>query len=209
MLKEVKSHNVGKSIDARGLLCPKPLILTKKSLSKLHVGEQMEVLIDNVTAKNNIERFLADNYAKAECTEESGTYKLTITKLSSEQIKEIEEPGYQVPPTKGKHVFVFKNDRIADDELGNMLTQGFFETIKEINPLPEKIIFYHKGVNLVLEGSPVLENIKHLESLGIEILICGNCVEYYDVKEKIRVGTVSNAYDILTALSKAHHIVSP
>ena len=110
MLKEVKSHNVGKSIDARGLLCPKPLILTKKSLSKLHVGEQMEVLIDNVTAKNNIERFLADNYAKAECTEESGTYKLTITKLSSEQIKEIEEPVYQVPLTKGKHVYVFMNE---------------------------------------------------------------------------------------------------
>ena len=115
---------------------------------------------------------------------------MTITKLSSEQIKEIEEPVYQVPLTKGKHVYVFKNERIADDELGNMLTQGFFETIKEINPLPEKIIFYHKGVNLVLEGSPVLENIKHLESLGIEILICGNCVEYYDVKEKIRVGKV-------------------
>jgi selenium metabolism protein YedF len=198
-----------KSIDARGLLCPRPLIMTKKGLSELQSGEQMEVTIDNVTAKSNIEKFLDDNGAKADCIDDNGTYKLTITKISSEQIKETEEHEYQAPSAKGKHVFVFKNERVADDELGNMLTQGFFETIKEINPLPDKIIFYHKGINLVLEGSLVLENLKHLESLGIEIMICGNCVAYYDVKEKIRVGTVSNAYDILTALSNAHHIVSP
>jgi len=209
MSNDIQSRIIKKSIDARGLLCPKPLILTKKGLSELQVDEQMEVRIDNVTAKNNIEKFLVDNYARAECTEENGTYKLTITKLNSGQIKEIEERDFQVPSNKGKHVFVFKNERIADDKLGIMLTQGFFETIKEINPLPEKIIFYHKGVNLVLEGSPVLESIKYLESIGVEILICGNCVAYYDVKEKIRVGTVSNAYDILTALSKAHHIVTP
>jgi len=198
-----------KSIDARGLLCPRPLIMTKKGLSELQSGEQMEVIIDNLTAKSNIEKFLSENYAKAECVEDNGIYKLIITKISSEQIKEIDEQEYRVQSKKGKHVFVFKNERIADDELGNMLTQGFFETIKEINPLPDKIIFYHKGVNLVLAGSPVLENLKHLESLGIEIMICGNCVAYYDVKEKIRVGTVSNAYDILTSLSNAHHIVSP
>ena len=109
---------------------------------------------------------------------------------------------------KGKHIIVLKQ-KVAEDELGEMLTFGFLDTIKEVLPLPEKIVFYHKGVYLTLEDSPFLEKLQQLEKSGIEILICGNCVDYYDVTDKVKVGTVSNAYDILKALTDASHLIYP
>ena len=43
-------------IDTRGLLCPEPVLLTKKALASN--PESLEILADNTTARNNIERFL-------------------------------------------------------------------------------------------------------------------------------------------------------
>jgi len=203
-----------KIVDARGLLCPKPLILTKKALKEVGVNEKFLVLIDNETSKQNVERFLKDNNAGSEFVQKEDLFEITVTKFAEDlpapevkdycEIPQIREKSAPV----GKHVYVFKNF-VADDELGKMLTKGFLETIKEIEPLPEKLIFYHKGVEFVLENSPFLEEIRLLKDAGVEILICGNCVNYYDVTEKVEVGTVSNAYTILKALTDASHIIYP
>ncbi len=202
-------ENVKQVIDAKGLICPAPLILTKKGLLSLEKGERLKVIVDNSTAVSNIERFAEGNNASTECTGGNGVYTLTITKLKTDIKVKNRENECRIFPPRGKHVFVFKNESLASDELGYMLTKGFFETIKEMTPLPDKIIFYHKGVNLVLEGSPCLEDIRELESIGVEILICGNCVEYYDVKTNVGAGIISNSYDILMALSNAHHVITP
>lgn len=42
------------TVDTRGLACPQPVIMTKKALTKENT---IEVLVDNVTAKNNVLRF--------------------------------------------------------------------------------------------------------------------------------------------------------
>jgi len=203
-----------KIVDARGMLCPKPLILTKKALKESRINERFLVLIDNETSKQNVERFLKDNNAGSVCVQKGKLYEITVTK----HLEDLPTPDVndycEIPAnaknstSKGKHVYVFKNF-VAEDELGKMLTKGFLETIKEVEPLPEKIIFYHKGIHFVLENSPFLEEINFLENAGVEILICGNCVNYYEANEQVRVGTVSNAYTILKALTDASHIIYP
>lgn len=203
-----------KTVDARGQLCPKPLILTKKALLEIRTGETMEVLIDNETSRSNVERFLKDNGMSVECSEENGVFRLSVTKTGELLSKPVAEEYCETSPGAprgriGAHVFVFKKARVANDELGEILTIGFFSTIGELELLPEKIIFYHEGVRLVLDDSPVLDHLKKLESLGVSIMICGTCVDHYKVKERVQVGVVSNAYDILTAMSEAHHLVSP
>jgi TusA-related sulfurtransferase len=44
-----------KVVDARGLSCPQPVILTKKALDEGH--NELEVLVDTVTSRLNVERF--------------------------------------------------------------------------------------------------------------------------------------------------------
>jgi selenium metabolism protein YedF len=223
-----------KTIDARGQLCPKPLILTKKALLELGPGDAMTVLIDNETSRNNVERFLKDNGMEVGITEEKGVFRLAVIKtgdlLSSPAAEDYCEtsPAPAGDPTRdarrnpagdpspapargriGNHAFVFKKTRVAEDELGEILTVGFFSTIGELDLLPGRIIFYHEGVRLVLDDSPVLDHLKKLESLGVSIMICGTCVDHYKVKDRVGVGIVSNAYDILTAMSEAHHLVNP
>ncbi len=199
-----------KTIDAKGLICPKPLILTKKMLNEVSVNEQFIVLIDNETSKTNVKRFLEDNKAKVEITREDKTYRLLVTKLG-ENISHSKAENYcEFPRTKkGNHIYILKTRSVAKDELGEMLTNGFLDTIKEVEPLPDKLIFYHEGIFLTLDDSPVLDKLQLLESLGVEILICGNCVIFYDVVDRVSVGKVSNAYDILQAFTNASHLIYP
>ncbi|MEE0452446.1 MULTISPECIES: sulfurtransferase TusA family protein [Peptacetobacter] len=43
-------------IDARGLSCPQPVLMTKKGVAENPNG--VEVLVDNMTACNNVKKFL-------------------------------------------------------------------------------------------------------------------------------------------------------
>lgn len=43
-------------IDARGLSCPQPVLMTKKGVAESPNG--VEVLVDNMTACNNVKKFL-------------------------------------------------------------------------------------------------------------------------------------------------------
>ncbi len=109
------------------------------------------------------------------------------------------------------HIIAITNDKMGSgsDELGKILIQGFMNTIKEVSPLPQKIILYNNGIKLTLKDSPVIDSLKELEKLGVKIQICGTCVDYYEVKDKIGCGKISNMYDIIDSLTKATHIISP
>ena len=97
----------------------------------------------------------------------------------------------------------------GDDELGWALLQTYIQTIKDIQPLPEKIIFYNSGVKQVTNESGALEALKHLQAQGVEILACGTCLDFFKLKSAIKVGQISNMYDIMNSMTSADKIVSP
>jgi len=67
-------------VDARGLECPKPLILTKKALKNTEITGDFVVLIDRENPKENIQRMLKDNKVAFETTKEEEHYKITVKK---------------------------------------------------------------------------------------------------------------------------------
>jgi selenium metabolism protein YedF len=81
--------------------------------------------------------------------------------------------------------------------------EGFINTLLEQDRVPDQILFMNTGVNLAVQGSPVVSTLQELADRGCEILVCGTCLEFYSLKDRLTVGTVSNMFDIQRALLEA------
>ena len=206
------------SIDARGELCPKPLIMTKKAL-KNFTGE-LTILLDNVTSFENVQRFLADNAKEFTTEAEGGEFSIFVNSDGSPAEMSAAENYCPVtavftPPqetaAKRPYVIAFRSDKMGegDDTLGSLLIQSLCNTIKDAEPRPSALVFYNSGVKLTAESSPALPALKNLEEGGMKMLICGTCVDYFDIKKKIGAGTISNMYDILDCMASAGHVITP
>lgn len=203
-----------KIVDARGEICPRPLIMTKKTLTEIKAGEAFVVIVDNSAARENVERFLKDNAQTVSVEQKGNDYYLTVGKQGEELSHSKAEEYCPVVTHKHDrdgHVISISNNHMGQgpEDLTALLIQGFVNTIKEVSPHPRAIVLYTSGVHLALEDSPVLHSLKELENMGIKILVCGTCLNFFEVKEKLAVGQVSNMYTILETLTYASHVVSP
>jgi selenium metabolism protein YedF len=200
-----------KTLDVKGQACPMPLIKTKKALQELEKDETLKVIIDNDTSVSNVLHFLNDNDIPVTQKKEGGITELTVNKTDAD-IDDVEVENYceVTLPVVNNFVLVFAKDKVGEgsDELGKMLVGGFLDTFKEMERLPDKVIFLNSGVFLLLNDSPVLPVLKEFEKNGVELLACGTCLDFYERTKDIAVGRVSNAYDILVATLDAGKVVS-
>ncbi len=198
---------LNKEIDSRGLPCPQPVLNTKKALEELTgQGDSafvLTVLVDNLVAKENVTRFAKTNGYRAETEIKDDLFLVIIKpgvgkKNDNHSTAEIDAASfYNCESPKDKTVYLFKSKTLGEgsEELGSILMRGFIFTIKETNPLPTKMLFMNGAVYLTTEGSPVLEELQELEKLGVEIYSCGTCLDYFQLKDKLQVGNITNMYD--------------
>ena len=81
--------------------------------------------------------------------------------------------------------------------------------MSQLDTLPKSMLFFNGGATLTTEDSDSLEDLKSLEAQGVEIMTCGTCLDYYGLKDKLAVGTVTNMYSIVETMAKAGRIVRP
>ena len=198
-----------KEIDAKGLACPRPVILTKKELDVMGTGE-VKTLVDNQVAVENLSR-LATSLKLSYETEVLGenSFAVTIKKGEAEDADATVIPKIDAPSGKGT-VIAIQSDQMGKGEeaLGKLLMKSFIYTVKETTPHPEAILFYNSGVRLTVSESPVLDDLKALENLGVEIVSCGTCLDFYELKEKLAVGIISNMYTIYEKISAANNTIT-
>ncbi|MDH7487193.1 MAG: sulfurtransferase-like selenium metabolism protein YedF [Anaerolineae bacterium] len=196
-------------VDARGLACPQPVILTRRAMAEPD-GASIVTIVDNETARHNVSRMAAKAGYRVEVEERGDDFYLH---LSKEEVKVMAAPQPAVAPAEpaaGPLVLVVPGDRMGrgPEELGAILIRAFFHTLGEVEPQPDVIIFFNEGVKLVVEGSPVLEDVQALAESGVEILACGTCLGFFELKEKVAVGEVSNMYTIAETMLRAGKVVS-
>ena len=97
----------------------------------------------------------------------------------------------------------------GSEELGRTLMKGFLFAVTQLPCLPEAMLFYTGGAKLTVEGSASLEDLKKLESQGVEILTCGTCLNFYGLTEKLAVGSATNMYAIVEKLAGAARVIKP
>ena len=201
-------------VDTKGQQCPAPIIATKKALKEAKTGETFKVLTDNQTSLNNLTRFLKDNNTEFHVEEAGGVWTLTVTKKTAgvPRVKPEEYCTTDVPHfSQGNFVIAFTSDKMGegDEELGRLLMTNFIKAIKDLEKLPEKMVLYNNGVKLGSVDSPVIEHLKEIERMGVSILVCATCAKYYSLEEKIKVGTLSNMYEIAQVMTSTGNVINP
>ena len=201
-----------KIVDAKGKLCPMPLIMTKKALSEIKENELLKILIDNDTSVKNVTRFLDEHGMKVHIVKVGIVSELTVSKtgIIPESVQ-VEDYCKIENSNTSNYIVAFQKNRLGDgaEELGNILIKAFINTLPETTLKPKSLIFLNSGIFLALKDSLVLDALKKLEQMGIEILVCGTCLDYYHKKQELEVGIISNMYDIIERLSQTGNIIYP
>lgn len=198
-------------LDCIGLPCPQPVLRTRDALDQ--GASIVEVLVDNEASRDNVLRFARSQHHQAVVTTVSeGVFKVIVTAGTEQPQQTVDPADFSCAVSASPRVvYVIASDTMGrgSEELGWALLQTFIQTIKEVQPLPEKVIFYNSGVRLVTTASGALDALKHLQGLGVEILACGTCLDFYQLKSALQVGHISNMFTIMNAMIEADKVMSP
>lgn len=205
-----------KRLDVRTEACPGPVLKLRDLLDDgereivMHVADQL--------CRSNVSRFAASRGAEVEVEDPGdGTFVVTITagadsvgaRLGEEELLECELP--EAPASAGPRVVQITASTMGtgDDELGALLMRSFLKTQSQLERRPDAILFYNDGVKLCCEGSVLLEDLAALETVGIEIIACGTCLNFFDLADQLRVGRVTDMLEIASCLADAGSVVRP
>ncbi len=196
------------TIDARGLSCPQPVIKTKKALEESELP--IDIIVDNKAASENIARFAFSQGYLTTMRQDDRDFIVTIMPSSDAPKTGVQESQQHISSSKQvSTIVVIASDSIGqgDDVLGRVLMKAFLNTLREQGQKPQHIIFMNNGVKLTVDQSEFLEDVTRLEQAGIQILVCGTCLDFFHLKELVRVGTVSNFFEITQLLLTADKVI--
>ncbi len=207
------------TIDARGLACPQPVIMAKKAIEE---NEQITVLVDNDMAVENIRRLAVKMACGFSVTEkEEGIRNIALVRTGAiDETKGGGGPSAQenelscavvAGKETGPLVVVLSDNHMGrgDDVLGDILIRSFVHTLLQLKPLPDTVICYNSGVKLVVKDSAVLDDLQQLAKDGVDILVCGTCVNYFEIGDQVAAGHISNMYDIAETMAGAGRLLRP
>jgi len=206
-----------KTIDARGLNCPEPILKTKKVLDSEEVIS-IKVIVDNEAASQNVSRFLQNQ--SFEINHEKHNNDWIITGNRDKNLKSVQnqnmEYDYQSctidsSETQNSKIMVMcTSDKMGrgDDILGAKLMINFIKTLPEMQPQLWALVLVNSGVRLTIEGSEVLTQLKEFEKSDIKVFVCGTCLSHFNLLEKKEVGQTTNMLDIVTLMQLADKVIN-
>ena len=195
-----------RELDCRGLACPSPVIKTKEIIDRSEV-QQVRVLVDNAAAKENVSRFLERSGFQVEVEEREGAFAVKGHRAAAGTCT------IMVPEAEGaprKILVLLGCDTLGrgDDFLGGRLMVNFIATLKEMGSELWCVVLLNNGVKLSVAGSEVLAGLHDLEQSGVRLLVCGTCLNHFQLLEKKQVGETTNMLDIVTAMQLADKVVT-
>jgi selenium metabolism protein YedF len=194
-----------RTVDARGLACPQPVIETRRAMQE---ADRIVTLVDSETSLANVSKMAEKAGWDVSVVSRGDEYRIELARGQARTEGEPLAVG-KAEVVRGPLVLVIASDTMGrgEGELGAILIRSFFHTLGEVEPSPQTTLFFNTGVKLACEGSPVLDDLCALETRGVEMLVCGTCLGYFELKEKLAVGQVSNMYDIAEHMLRAGKVI--
>ena len=196
--------------------CPLPVVNAKKASEEMTNGGTLTVLVDNEIAVQNLTKF-GNSKGFTVSSEKKADKDFAVTFQIPENgaapATAAESAAPTCAPDSKKHglIAVLSANTMGngEEQLGKLLMKSFIFALTKQDQLPETILCYNSGAYLTCEGSDSLEDLKSLEAEGVKILTCGTCLDFYNLKEKLAVGGVTNMYEIIEIMENAGTIVRP
>jgi selenium metabolism protein YedF len=196
-----------RELDCRGLACPAPVLQTKQLLEKENLAA-IKVIVDNEAARQNVTRFL--EHQKFQVTVEKLGADLRLLGTKSGEVQVAEKTAPTPEGARKKIMVMVSSDRMGrgDDALGAKLMLNFLKTLKEMGRELWRMVLVNNGVKLAVEGSEALSILKELAEDKVQILVCGTCLNHFNLLEKKKVGETTNMLDIVTAMQVSDKVIS-
>ena len=207
-----------KTLDARGLACPGPVLLAKKTIDDQRPAT-LTILVDNDAARENVGRFLASRGFAVSVERQGDDYLLSGVLQGGGGGDAAAEPAAGATATAAQAqpataqprvVVLIGSDQLGrgDEQLGGKLMVSYLKTLKEMGSELWQLIFVNGGVRLTLDDSTVLAELQEYERDGVIVLACGTCLAHFAVSERQRVGQSTNMLDIVTAMQLADKVIT-
>ncbi|CAD7286270.1 sulfurtransferase-like selenium metabolism protein YedF [Campylobacter suis] len=190
-------------IDCRNLDCPQPVINTKDALSELKDGESLEIFVNAIAPKENISRFLNSQKQAFTISDlENGETLFRVVKNGELKDISFDEFNCEIPAKRQK-VLYLNEDRAGSGEVGEVLLSKFIAAFMQVQSKPSTILLVNTAVKMTTDRShPSFRALKELENAGVKILSCGSCLEAYKLVDKLAIGEITNAFEVVDILSK-------
>lgn len=193
-------------LDERQNNCPLPVVHVKEAIINNDNGDIINVKVNDIAKKENIKR-LCDNL----------NCKYTINEIDSDEIdieiiiskEKLSTSSSCDNYTSKEFIIVISSDRMGDGDevLSKNLLKAFLFAVTKQEALPKTIIFYNRGAFVTTEYSECIETLKELENANVEIFTCGTCLDFYKLKDNLKVGKVTNMYDIVNMMERASKVI--
>lgn len=193
---------MSKEIDARGMACPKPVVMTKKALDQTSEGI-VTILVDAESSRANVRRFAESQGCTVTEHVRDGYTELTIAKGFSCDMPD--EAGQTTGPAttqlNGSVVYIASDQVGPDAELGRHLLKVFIRNMLEVSRehFPHSIVFVNRGVHVPCRWEETIDDLHALVDMGVQVFSCGVCLKHYEMESELKVGEVGNAFDTVQA----------
>ena len=194
-------------VDARGLACPQPVILTRNAMRE---AQEVTTLVSGRDQVDNVNRLAERAGWQTRLEPRPDGYALHLSRQAQAIEPELTPDLTACSTPVAGRVVALSSDRMGRgvDELGEILMRSFVYTLTQVEPRPRTLVLYNTGVRLAAQGSPVLDDLRKLAAADVEILVCGTCLSYLELKEQLAVGVISNMYSIAEALLGAGNAIT-
>lgn len=199
---------MSKIIDAIGKVCPMPVVMTKKEIEQGAVN--IITLVDNETAVENLKRLAASTGFLTQVTKDEDGYRVSFSK-EGDFSDEVQTSTNRVIEHLSSNCVIFIGKETigeGDNELGKNLMRMFLYTLSEMKEYPSHILFMNGGVKLPTLDEQAVKSLQILKDHGVTILVCGACLNFYGLTEKLKVGAVSNMYEITDKMRQASNVIN-
>lgn len=189
-----------------------PVVNAKAAIDQMEEPGEVKVLVDNEIAVQNLVKFAASKNLEAKSNKLSDNeFEVIINAIAGDGASDNDAVNCVPDARDGDMVVVLSSKCMGtgDETLGGNLMKAFIFALTKQDKLPQSILLYNSGAFLSCEDSESLEDLKLLEAEGVNILTCGTCLDFYGVKEKLAVGTVTNMFEIVEKQEKAGIVIRP